>query len=348
MIRGIRRLAFTLIELLVVIAIIGVLIALLLPAVQKVREAANRISCSNNLKQMALACHNHHDTYKSLPTAGEPVYYNWNRTLNGMVPASGAQQSWGWLYQIMPFAEQDNLWRYYEPDTNPATLNFQGDYYILAHIPPIYNCPSRRQGGVLSTDPYPWNGVPVQVISTDYAANGGTYSLGYDPQTDGTNNTGTFNGVMHALDPTGMFLIPTVIKGKAVRFADITDGLSNTMLLGEKAVNKATYQSNTDGDWGDDEGYAIGLAWDNIRYGTLTDAVGLPNNPVQDQTAPQPTFWGDPAAPGWPNWRWGAAHPGSFNMALADGSVRLVNYSIDLQTLQYLCNRSDGQVFQLD
>jgi len=342
------RRAFTLIELLVVIAIIAVLIGLLLPAVQKVREAANRISCSNNLKQMALAVHNHHDVFKSMPTAGEPFNYNWNRTLKGTVPATGAQQSWGWLYQIMPFVEQDNLWRYYEPDTNPATLQFQGDYFILAHPPSIYNCPSRRPGGVLSTDPYPWNNVPVQVVSTDYAANGGTYSLGYDPQTDGTNNTGCFNGVIHATDPTGMFLIPTVVKGKALNFASITDGLSNTMMFGEKAVNLATYQSSTDAVWGDDEGYAIGLAWDNIRYGTMTDAVGLPNNPVHDQTAPQPTFWGDPAAPGWPNWRWGSAHPGGFNMALADGSVRLVNYNIDLQTLFYLCNRSDGQVFQLD
>src|SRR5713101_11636 len=344
MIRRICGRAFTLIELLVVIAIIGVLIALLLPAVQKVREAANRVSCSNNLKQMALAVHNHHDVFKSMPTAGEPNYYNWNRTLKGTVPASGAQQSWGWMYQILPFVEQDNLWRYFEPDTNTADLQFQGDYFILAHPPSIYNCPSRRPGGVLSTDPFPWNNVPVQVVATDYAGNGGTFSLGWDNQTDGTNNTGTFNGVQHALDPTGMFLIPTVIKGKALRFADITDGLSNTMLLGEKAVNKTTYQSNTDSAWGDDEGYAIGLAWDNIRYSRTPDALGLPAQPVQDQVCcPNGAGWG-PDTAAWPNWRWGAAHPGGFNMALADGSVRLVNYSIDLQTLSYLCNRNDGQV----
>src|SRR5262249_42095751 len=157
---------------------------------------------------------NHHDVYKFMPSAGEPFYYNFNRTMNGTVPAAGAGQSWGWMYQLMPFIEQDNLWKYYEPDTNWMDLQFQGDYFILAQMPKTYSCPSRREGGILNTDPYPWNGVPVQVISTDYAGNGGTYSLGWDNQTDGTNNTGVFQGVMHALDPTGNFLIPTVIKGK--------------------------------------------------------------------------------------------------------------------------------------
>jgi prepilin-type N-terminal cleavage/methylation domain-containing protein/prepilin-type processing-associated H-X9-DG protein len=345
MIRKVGSRAFTLIELLVVIAIIAVLIGLLLPAVQKVREAAARIQCANNLKQMGLAVHNHHDTYSYLPTAGDPFYYNFNRTLNGTAPSAGPQQSWGWMYQILPFIEQENLWKYYEADNNPNDLHFQGDYFILANIPKINNCPSRR-GRLASTDPYPWNGVPVTVNPSDYAGNGGTYSLGWDSQTDGTNNTGVFNGVIHALAPNGS-VSPTIVSGNTMTFAAITDGLSNTMLIGEKAVNKATYMSSTDSDWGDDEGYAIGLAWDNIRYGRMQDAFGGPNYPVQDQTAPV-ALYGDPASPAWPNWHFGSAHPSGFNVALADGSVRSVRYSISLQVQFSLCNRSDGQVFSLD
>src|SRR5271165_3673703 len=104
----IRR-AFTLIELLVVIAIIGILIGLLLPAVQKVREAANRVRCANNLKQMGLAFHNHQDTYGCLPSGGLGWWQN--RNVVSGIPAIYDTQTWGWGYQILPFIEQDNLYR---------------------------------------------------------------------------------------------------------------------------------------------------------------------------------------------------------------------------------------------
>jgi prepilin-type processing-associated H-X9-DG protein len=177
---------------------------------------------------------------------------------------------------------------------------------------------------------------------------------------------GAFVAVNHVLNITSgpqPFLTPVVQDGKPLKFSDLLDGLSNTMLFGEKAVNSLTYQSNSDSDWGDDEGYTLGVTWDTIRYGEgansatyqpsmqpYSDAWGNPGNPVVDQPCPA-TFSGGgyaPNFPGWPNYRWGSAHPGGVNIALCDGSVRTMSYGIDLKVLSLLCARNDGQVFQLD
>src|SRR5437660_7101440 len=118
MIRSARRLGFTLIELLVVIAVIGVLIALLLPAVQKIREAANRTQCLNNMKQMGLALHNYHDTYKRFPPSLDNAIYP-QASINAWYPSPpnnpppprpGFTPYWSWMAYILPFIEQDNLW----------------------------------------------------------------------------------------------------------------------------------------------------------------------------------------------------------------------------------------------
>jgi prepilin-type N-terminal cleavage/methylation domain-containing protein/prepilin-type processing-associated H-X9-DG protein len=365
MIRRLRQHAFTLIELLVVIAIIAILVGLLLPAVQKVREAANRISCANNLKQMALAAHNHESTYGSLPTAGEANNYNWNRTLVGGSPATGAGQAWGWAYQILPFMEQSSLWSYVEPNsTDPTQSSFQGDYFVLNNIPKNYNCPSRR-GKISNQDPFPWNGAAVLDNPMDYAGNGGSFAFGYDPgATDGTTLNGPLQGVNHVVNSSGTqpVLTAQVTSGRPLKFRDLTDGLSSTMLFGEKAANSLTDQSNQDGSWGDDEGYVFGVSWDTIRFGQgatslntfapipYSDSWGNPDNPVADQPCPATFSGGGYAAdfPGWPNYRWGSAHPGAMNIALCDGSVRSINYNIDLGVLSYLCARNDGQVFNLD
>jgi prepilin-type N-terminal cleavage/methylation domain-containing protein len=354
MVRKLISRGFTLVELLVVIAIIAILIGLLLPAVQRVREASMRTQCQNNLKQLALAVHNHVSAFGYLPTAGEWNFYNANRTLTSSgQPATGKDQSWGWTYQILPFIEQDALWRYVEPASkDPTTSTFQGDYYVAGHMPKTFMCPSRRPI-IYHTDAFSWNGAPFQVTPTDYAGNGGTLPLGYGAN-DGTQLNGVFVGTQHTQNaPNGWLSLPTT-EGGAQPITFISDGLSNTMLIGEKSVDQQTMFNGGDTagtswgpTWGDDEGYQNGLSWDNIRYGSLTDVSGtFPNNPVQDE--PVPSWFWFPMAPNWPNWRWGSAHPAGFNAALCDGSVRVIQYNINVQTLFYLCNRMDEQPFTLD
>lgn len=157
-----KRSAFTLIELLVVIAIISVLIGLLVPAVQKVRESAARMECRNHLKQLSLAFHNYHDSYRYFPTGGNYYYYLPRTLAPGGAPMTGLQQDWGWGYQILPFIEQSNV--YFEVS----------DATVKATTLALFSCPSRRQnvvyaGGALS----------------DYGGNGGS-----------DNTFTTYNGLL--------------------------------------------------------------------------------------------------------------------------------------------------------
>jgi prepilin-type N-terminal cleavage/methylation domain-containing protein/prepilin-type processing-associated H-X9-DG protein len=221
---GSRR-GFTLIELLVVIAIIGTLIGLLLPAVQKVREAASRMQCQNNLKQIGLAFHNHHDAHKFFPTGG----WDWNTPptyVNG-VAVSGAQQQAGWGFQILPYLEQDNLWR------GGQAANDQ-DRILLAIGTPnkVFFCPSRRLPQTVNYGhPDYLGGIVARRALCDYAA---------------SNLEGT--GVVHRYTPA--------------RFADILDGTSNTLLVSEKRLNlRKMGQPKT----GDILGYTAGWDEDPLR-----------------------------------------------------------------------------------
>jgi prepilin-type N-terminal cleavage/methylation domain-containing protein len=131
------RPAFSLIELLVVIAIVGILIGLLLPAVQKVREAGARLQCQNNLKQIGLAFHNHHDQHDSFPTGG----WDWSTPPNYVngAPAVGAAQQAGWGFQILPFIEQTNVWR-----GGSATTDDARALVAIGTPIPMFFCPTRR------------------------------------------------------------------------------------------------------------------------------------------------------------------------------------------------------------
>jgi prepilin-type N-terminal cleavage/methylation domain-containing protein/prepilin-type processing-associated H-X9-DG protein len=286
-----RHRAFTLIELLVVIAIIAILIALLVPAVQKVRESAARATCQNNLKQIGLAFHAHLSTYKVFPSGG----FDWDTppTIVNGVPAVTDQQQAGWGYQILPYIDATTIWQGGQATTDTARI-----LVAIGTPNPVFFCPSRRPPQVASfSHPSYMNGIVANRALCDYGAG---------------NLEGT--GVVARYKPNGV--------------GNISDGLSNTLMVGEKRVNLAKLgQPNTD----DILGYTAG--WDDE---TMRQTEFLPLPDYRDPTT------SDTIA------RFGASHSGSFNMVFADGTVRLISYSIQKTTFSLLGNCSDGQPIPAD
>jgi prepilin-type N-terminal cleavage/methylation domain-containing protein len=319
------RAAFTLVELLVVIAIIGVLVALLLPAVQAAREAARRMSCQNNVKQIGLALHNHHDVYGTFPAGG---------VTNG--PCCGTESGGTWTIFILPYLEQKNLYERY--DFTKTNENAANAFVRTQHVK-TYSCP---------TDPLirqllvPASG-PGQVANLQYATGsyramaGVTDGLRWFDAECGRSAPLQQRGILHSTsDPMSPPAFPggyTAPPYGKERMANITDGTSNTLMVGEYYTGpKSTPRRST--------------FWAYTYTSFNQSEVVLPPQSRQlfadynrcDSFSSTSVGGGNPCKRAW-----GSYHPNSISFVNGDGSIRSISTNIDMIVFAALATIENGE-----
>lgn len=304
-----RRAGFTLIEVLVVIAIVGVLVALLLPAVQAARESGRLAACQNNARQIGMALHQHEAAYRRFPSGG------WGFLWVGD-PDRGTdiRQPGGWIYSVLPYVERTELaglGKGMAPADKRAALARLSQQGV-----PLFNCPTRR-GSELSPFDQRFPAINADLVAdvakTDYAINGGDLLVrsGFGPPDLATADNRSYAWPDFS-KATGICHVRSQI-----RLAHVRDGQSNTYMVGEK------YMSTLPGDPGDDQSMYVGYDQDQTRWTELQYPL------TRDSAAAMPE-------------RFGSAHPGGVVFVMCDGSVRIVNFSIDGEIHRRLGNRNDG------
>ncbi len=313
-----RPAGFTLVELLVVIAIIGVLVGLLLPAVQAAREAARRMYCSNQMKQLGLAMHNYHDTFQKLPPG--------NSEIEAMSPAR-SRREWGWAPRLLAFMEGNAIydkinfslpsydrpsgWTNAMMDDDTVICNYK--FVRMEH--PQFLCPSNAVGGAAGIEDH--FGASWELSQSDYAANIGDYPNVTGIPGVGVTHTGAGNSEVYVRGVIGC-------RDYSAKFAEITDGLSNTYLLGEVVGAWSHWQN-----------------WGSACFANTAYPINHRNRDFQSGLlGPTVSHWTE-------NIAFRSFHPGGANFLMCDGSTRMLVETMDGATYRAGASKAGGEVLQL-
>ena len=312
-----KQAGFTLVELLVVIAIIGILVALLLPAIQAAREAARRSQCSNNLKQLGLAMLNHHDTLKKFPISRQRCHHG------------------TWITQLWPFLEEANLSSAWDPEDS---YHFQTESVIQTTIPSLF-CPSRRAPMLSVSGDYSGSVPHRPGACGDYA--GSTSHIGdnppwdwydfpYNPEVPGatgvivSTQTGPSCG---GSEPDWKYINKEKL---IIGLKNIIDGSTKTLLIGEKHVPSVGFGNGP--TYGDNSVYNGDNALSILRF--AGPGLGIAQGPEQVSLSMSKVF--------------GSSHPGICQFVFCDGSVHSVRAEVDTEVLANLVSRFDGKIIPTD